>query len=55
MEIYYPMALAIGDEIIITLVENELVRLLQNQKRYLRIVDIYLNSSKRKKELGFFC
>ena len=35
--------------------ENELVRLLQNQKRYLRIVDIYLNSSKRKKELGFFC
>lgn len=55
MEIYYPMALAIGDEVIIALVENELVRLLQNQKRYLRIVDIYLNSSKRKKELGFFC
>lgn len=55
MEIYYPMALAIGDEIIVTLVENELVRLLQYMKRYIRIVDIYSNGDKRRKALGFFC
>ncbi|GEM_PF-2146512 len=55
IEIYYPMALATGDEIIISIVENELVLLLQYKKRYKRIIEIYLNSDKRRKEVGFFC
>ena len=55
MEIYYPMALAMCDEIIISFVENELVKLLQYKKRYKRIIDIYANGEKRRKEAGFFC
>lgn len=55
LEIYYPEALAIGDEILINRLEDELIKLLQIKKRYKRIIDIYYNSLSRKNEAGFFC
>lgn len=52
---FYPEALAYQDDIVISFVENKLVDLLIERKRYRRIVEIFKSKSKIRKDSSILC
>lgn len=50
VEIYYPAALALNDEIVISIMEKFVIEAFTKKQRYKRIIDIVRNQEKRRKD-----